>query len=178
MKSDCEVCPNGYEYRFNPTEMRQSQHSTQAEREGCTMAVIRSSEDQAAAVEAMEPYIGWKYQSRDKFEGAYAFTDGDEAEYYRNSNGRFSFTFWDETDYLEVYYGVRHTGVDYTGEFYITLPLNSTASYSNFISSKPAPFKKSAELFRNGITEIHFSQFCNIKGLTNEHIMKTLLRCL
>jgi len=65
MESDCEICPNGYEYRFNPTEALWFDHLSEAEASGCSMAMIRSSEDQAAAVKAMEPYIGWMYKAEE-----------------------------------------------------------------------------------------------------------------
>jgi len=70
-ESDCVVCPNGYEYRFNPIEYDWSTHRTNAEYVGSTLATIQSSEEQTTALRAMEPYNGQKYQSAKKFEGLY-----------------------------------------------------------------------------------------------------------
>lgn len=75
---DCFLaCPAGVpEYRFNPTATSWEAHRVLAKQMGCELASISSEAEQAAAVKAMEPYIGYPYHAQDFFESSFAFLGG------------------------------------------------------------------------------------------------------
>ena len=72
---DCfSGCLSGIpEYRFNPTATSWEAHRVLAKQLGCELASISSEAEQAAAVKAMEPYVGYPYHAQGFFESSFAF---------------------------------------------------------------------------------------------------------
>lgn len=111
---------------------------------GCTIASIRSSEEQAAVVKAMEPYIGYSYQNTDNYQGSYAFIGAlsIERELLRGfEEGRFSY-YWQDGGVFEVYQGnnsrasiVEFLYDDVAGGSLGYVPTRPT--YANFFVSEP-----------------------------------------
>jgi len=112
--------------------------------EGCQLATIKTSEEQAAAMGAMEPYIGYEYASTQGSEGSYAFIDGLEVIQYRDDpyEGRYVFS-WQDGEYLEVLKGDNSNATIY--DLVVVTGGNQTRpGYANFIPSEPNALKETA----------------------------------
>jgi len=101
---------------------------------------------------ALEPYIGWKYQSKDKFASSFVFIDGSENGYYR-SDTRHLFGM-EDSSYLEVYRGYNPNTTIYEESFdgiFTNKPETVIPSYANFIPTEPNATTESSNGFSNAI---------------------------
>lgn len=81
-KEECDLCPNGFEYRFITEEATWYEHLEKARSQDCDLASIRSEEEQDAVERVMEPYIGFMYQNTDNFQGSFAYIGAQVAPYF------------------------------------------------------------------------------------------------
>jgi hypothetical protein len=125
----CEACPYGVEYRFSTMETSWEAHMALAMLKGCHLASIKSKEEQAAAVLAMEPFIGFPYQATENFQSSFAYL-GAKVVYSASdpAAGRYTFEWVDGSGQFEVLRGTTAQ----QGQ-----PAIMTPSYSNFITSDP-----------------------------------------
>jgi hypothetical protein len=121
LESNCNACPYGVEYRFSVLEASFEEHESRAKTEGCFLASIKSPEEQAAALKAMQPFIGYPYTDGSNFQASFAYIGAKVIEYLSDSvTGRYVFE-W----------------VDGSGQFTATRGSDTATPYTNFIDSDP-----------------------------------------
>ncbi len=121
LASNCNACPYGVEYRFSVLEASFEEHEARAKTDGCFLASIKSPEEQAAALKAMQPFIGYPYTDGSNFQASFAYIGAKVVEYLSDSAaGRYVFE-W----------------VDGSGQFTATRGSDTVTPYTNFQDPDP-----------------------------------------
>ena len=123
----CAACKPGYvpKFRFETTQGVWEYHVALAKLQGCELASILSAEEQAAAVEALRPYIGYFYSPSWDFQGAFAYIGGKLDPTRSDSQaGSYFFNWVDGSGY------VSNTESQYSN-FHIGDPNGDTSFYGN-----------------------------------------------
>lgn len=115
----CSTCPGTNavaEYRFNPTAASWETHRLLAHQDGCELASIANIVEQAAALAAMRPYIGYPYHATENVGSSFAYLGGRVIPEQSNpSTGRYAFEWVDGSGRLVVQNGqVVEDGSDST----------------------------------------------------------------
>ena len=139
--STCGACKPGYvpKFRFETTQGVWEYHVALAKLQGCELASIHSAEEQAAAIEALRPYISFSYSPSWDFNGAFAYIGGklDPARSDIEA-GSYFFKWVDGSGYVsntETQYSNFHDGDPngdtsfYGKEPYLALSLDQNGSY-------------------------------------------------
>ena len=136
----CGACKPGYvpKFRFEPRQELWEYHAALARLQGCELASILSAEEQAAALEALRPYLGFSYSPEWDFHGSFAYIGGklDPARSDIEA-GSYSFKWVDgsgyvsntEKSYSNFRVGDPNGGTSFYGkEPYLALSLNENGS--------------------------------------------------